>query len=128
VAAFLVAAAIQRKQDLGAELAAFLQHLVDQLAVDFGMPGQLRQSALRIQNLMEHELEVTQGRGVLRHVLVLGQATWGWKSVRMFCAAAVCGFAGAASESSWLMARRARGNAPGLRIRRESWCSTRMTP
>ena len=68
-AAFLVAGPVQREQHLGAELAALLQHLVDQLAVDLGMRGQFGQLALRVQHFVKDELEVAQRRGVLGHVV-----------------------------------------------------------
>ena len=66
-AAFAVAHLIQRKQHFGAKFAAFLDHLVDQFARDFGLRRQVFEGCADVQQFMHHELDVAQGSGVLSH-------------------------------------------------------------
>jgi hypothetical protein len=67
VAAFLVAADVQREQHLGGELAALLEHLVDGVGVDLGVARHHLQLVGHVEQLVQHELHVAQRRGVLGH-------------------------------------------------------------
>ena len=68
VAAFFVTRAIDREQHLGAELAALLEHLVDQFAIGLRMRGQLLERVFDLQQLVDDELHVAQRGLVLGHL------------------------------------------------------------
>ncbi len=71
LAAFAVAAVIQRKQHLRSELGALLQHLIDGVGIHLGVLGYLLQFIFDLQQFMQHELHVAQRCGVLTHVVLL---------------------------------------------------------
>ncbi len=66
-----VAALVQREDHFGAELAGFLEHLVDGLGIEIRMLGQILQFALDVEELVHHKLHVAQRRYVLSHYLLL---------------------------------------------------------
>src|SRR5690606_13848616 len=68
-AAFLVAAAVQRRDAAGDHLAGFLEHGDGGFAVDhLGQAGQLTPQVGDLEYLVEDETHVTQGRLVISHV------------------------------------------------------------
>ncbi len=66
--AFLVAGLVQGKQLVLAELRAFLQDGVDQIAARFLVSGQGGHAALVIEDLVEPEADIVQGRLVGHHL------------------------------------------------------------
>jgi hypothetical protein len=71
-ATLLVTRSVERKQHIGAELAAFLEDLVDQFPVDLGVPRQFGELRLHVQQFVKQELEISERWRVLRHCLLLG--------------------------------------------------------
>ncbi|ABA48670.1 hypothetical protein BURPS1710b_0856 [Burkholderia pseudomallei 1710b] len=66
-AALAVADLVEREKHLRAELARFLEHLVDRVGVEISMLGHLLDLGFDVQKLVQHELHVAQRRGVLSH-------------------------------------------------------------
>jgi hypothetical protein len=69
--AFAIAGVIQREQDFGSELAAFFQHLIDDIGIDISMLWQLFQFIFYMQQLVHDELHIPQWRDVLTHGALL---------------------------------------------------------
>ena len=67
LAAFFVAAHVQRKDHLGRKLAAFFQHGVDGVGVYVGIARHGLEFFVRVQQLVHHKLHVAQGGGVAGH-------------------------------------------------------------
>ena len=65
--ALFVARLVQRREHLGAELAALLQYLVDQLCARVLAAGKLRH-LIQSGEFLQHELHVFQRRDVITHV------------------------------------------------------------
>jgi hypothetical protein len=72
-AALLVAAAVDGVKDLGAELAALDEHLVDERPIDLGVPWHLAVRRLDIEQFMQDELHLADRRVVLGHVKLLSE-------------------------------------------------------
>lgn len=66
-ATLLVANLVQRKQDLGAELARLLQHRIDRIGIQIRVLRQLLQFGFDVQQFVQHELHIAQRCGVLSH-------------------------------------------------------------
>jgi hypothetical protein len=71
-AAFAVARLVQREDHVGAELAGFLEHLVDGVHVDVRVLRHRLEFGFGAEQFMEHELHVAQRCGVLAHQRLLG--------------------------------------------------------
>src|SRR3546814_10633438 len=66
--AFLVATLVERGGHLAHELAAFLQHRVDDVTAGIG-EAELVAQLFHLQHVMQHELEVLDRCGIARHGL-----------------------------------------------------------
>jgi hypothetical protein len=66
-AALGVAAAVERGEHLGGELAGLFEHGVDGVGIDVGVAGHLLEFVDSVEQLVQHELHVAQGGGVRRH-------------------------------------------------------------
>jgi hypothetical protein len=71
VAAFAVARVVQREQHFRGELAAFFQHLVDDVGIDFRVFRQRLQFVFHFQQLVQNELHIPDWRDVLTHDFLL---------------------------------------------------------
>jgi hypothetical protein len=71
VAAFAVAGVVQREQHFLREFRAFLEHLVDDVGVDFLVRRQVLELFGDVQEFMQNELHIPDWRDVLTHVVLL---------------------------------------------------------
>ncbi|MNY03288.1 hypothetical protein D3C86_1359000 [compost metagenome] len=71
-AALAVTGLVQREDHVGAELAGFLDNLVDGVRVDVGVRRHRLEFGFCAEQFMEHELHVAQRCGVLAHQKLLG--------------------------------------------------------
>jgi hypothetical protein len=68
-AALAVAADVEREDHIGGKLAGLFQHRVDGVDIDVGMFGHGLEIFRDLEDLVHHELHVTQGGGIAGHVM-----------------------------------------------------------
>ena len=79
LAAFLVAAHVERERDFGRELAGFLEHRIDGVGVGFGVLRQGLELLGDLEHFVHDELHVAQRRGIGGHLSVTPWGFW-WVS------------------------------------------------
>jgi hypothetical protein len=68
VAAFFIGGAAERRDGLGGDLAGFFQHGHGGVGIDnVGQPGQLRPLLGHVEDFIQYEAHVAQGRFVVSH-------------------------------------------------------------
>jgi hypothetical protein len=77
-AAFAIADGVQREQHLGGELRALFEDMVDGVGIDLGVRRKSLEFGGDVEQFVQNEVHVAQGRVVLTHgVLLLLLATRG---------------------------------------------------
>ena len=68
VAAFFIGGAAERRDGLGGDLAGFFQHGHGRIGIDYlSQPGQLRPLLGHIEDFIQYEAHVAQGRFIVSH-------------------------------------------------------------